>query len=57
MVGVDTTCVGKGVCVAVGGNQITVGVGVFVEGRGILVGKGGRGEIGAHAVMQNINPI
>jgi hypothetical protein len=49
--------VGKGVCVAVGGNQITVGVGVFVEGRGVLVGKGGRGEIGTQAVMKNINPI
>jgi hypothetical protein len=49
--------VGKGVCVAVGGNQITVGVGVFVEGRGVLVGRGGRGEIGTQAVMKNINPI
>ena len=34
---------GYGVYVAVGGNQTTVGVGVFVGGNGVSVGKGGNG--------------
>ena len=34
---------GRGVMVAVGGNQMTVGVGVSVGGKDVEVGKGGKG--------------
>ena len=45
--------VGKGVKVAVGGNQTTVGVGVLVGGSGVAVGSGGSG---VGACRQEANP-
>lgn len=44
---------GRGVIVAVGGNQTMVAVGVSAGGDGVELGKGGKGvEIGRQALSQ-----
>jgi hypothetical protein len=49
--------VAGGVKVGVGGNQISVAVGVAVGGRGVAVGSGGRGVGGAQPTNEKIMSI
>jgi hypothetical protein len=52
------TGVGKGVSVAVGGNQTMVGVGVEVGGSGVSLGSGGSGVgAGRQALMDKKTSI
>ena len=44
--------VGGGVKVGVGGNQISVAVGVMVGGSGVAVGRGGSGVGGAQPTIE-----
>jgi hypothetical protein len=48
------TGVGKGVLVAVGGNQTIVGVGVAVGGGGVSVRSGGKGASGRQPASATI---